>query len=71
MFLPATVVHFFAGTVGVPVLILLAGVVLLTVTMVLLGVRLPWSQATTPTPSEKRPAERSNRPNSMTGPDAA
>jgi Predicted membrane protein (DUF2157) len=71
MFLPATVVHFFAGTVGVPVLILLAGVVLLAVTLVLLGVRLPWSQAATPTPSEERPAERSNRSDSMTGPDAA
>jgi hypothetical protein len=71
MFLPATVVHFFAGTVGVPLLILLAGVVLLTATLVLLGVRLPWSRAGTPTPSKERRAERSNRPDSMTGPDAA
>jgi Predicted membrane protein (DUF2157) len=71
MFLPATVVHFFAGTVGVPVLILLAGVVLLTVTVVLLGVRLPWSHEATPTPSEKRPAERSNRSDSAAGPHAA
>jgi hypothetical protein len=31
MFLPATVVYFFAGTVGVPVLLLLAVVVLLTI----------------------------------------
>jgi hypothetical protein len=71
MFLPATVVHFFAGTVGVPVMILLAGVVLLTVTLVLLGVRLPWSQAATPSPSEKSPAERSNRSDFAAGPPAA
>jgi hypothetical protein len=71
MFLPATVVHFFAGTVGVPVLILLAGVVLLTVTLVLLGVRLPWSRAATPTSSEEQPAERSNRSDSAAGPHAA
>jgi hypothetical protein len=68
MFLPATVMYFFAGTVGVPLLILLAGVVLLTITLVLLGVRLPWSRAATPTPSKERPAERSNRPDSITGP---
>jgi hypothetical protein len=41
MFLPATVVYFFAGTVGVPVLLLLAGVVLLAITLVLLGRRPP------------------------------
>jgi hypothetical protein len=71
MFLPATVVHFFAGTVGVPVLILLAGVVLLTITLVLLGVRLPWPQRAAPTPPEKRPAERTNRSDSAAGPHAA
>ena len=36
LFLPATVIYFFAGTVGVPLLLLLAGVVLLAVTLVLL-----------------------------------
>jgi hypothetical protein len=71
MFLPATVVHFFAGTVGVPVLILLTGVVLLTVTLVILRVRLPWSHAATPTPSQKRPAERPSRSDSTPGPHAA
>lgn len=43
-FLPATVVHFLPGTVGVPVLILLTGAVLLAVTLVLLRMRPPWSQ---------------------------
>jgi hypothetical protein len=37
------VAHFFAGTVGVPVLILLTGAVLLAVTLVILRVRPSWS----------------------------
>ncbi|HZD02033.1 MAG TPA: hypothetical protein VFA46_18125 [Actinomycetes bacterium] len=40
VFLPWTVVHFFAGTLGVPVVILLCGVVLLVVAVMLL--RAPW-----------------------------
>ena len=72
MFLPATVVYFFAGTVGVPVLLLLAGVVLLTVTLVLLRWRpLPRVQATPSTPASKRPEERSSPSDSPTGPRAA
>ncbi len=71
LFLPATVTHFFAGTVGVPVLILLAGAVLLAVTLVMLRVRLPWSHAAPPTPSKKQPEERSSRLDSTPGPRAA
>ena len=67
MFLPATVVHFFAGTVGVPVLILLTGVVLLTVTLVVLRVRGPWSPTGTPMPSDRRKAERSSHSDSASG----
>jgi hypothetical protein len=70
MFLPATVVYFFAGTVGVPVLLLLAGVVLLTVTLALLRWRQPRVQAT-PTPASKRPEERSSPSDSSTGPRVA
>jgi hypothetical protein len=43
MFLPETVVHFFPGTVGVPIVILLTGAVLLAVTLVILRVRPSWS----------------------------
>jgi hypothetical protein len=46
MFLPATVVHFFPGTVGVPVLILLTGAALLAVTLVMLRVHPSWSHGT-------------------------
>jgi len=67
MFLPATVIHFFAGTVGVPLLILLAGVVLLAVTLVLLRWRRPWLQAMPPTPAKQRPEERSSRSDSTIG----
>ena len=70
MFLPATVIYFFAGTVGVPVLILLAGVVLLIVTLVLLRRRQPRAQAT-PTPARERPEERSSPSDSTSGPRAA
>jgi hypothetical protein len=66
MFLPATVLHFFAGTVGVPVLLLLAGMGLLAATLVLLGRRRPRAQATPPTPVSKRlrsgPARRTRPP---------
>jgi hypothetical protein len=48
MFLPATVLHFFAGTVGVPVLLLLAGVVLLAVTLIMLRCRRHWPQVSHP-----------------------
>lgn len=41
IFPPATVVHFFAGTLGVPLLLLLAGVALLAVTLALLRRRQP------------------------------
>jgi hypothetical protein len=58
MFLPATVIHFFAGTHGGPVLILLAGVVLLAITLVMLRWRRPWPQAMAPTPAKERPEER-------------
>jgi hypothetical protein len=58
MFLPATVIYFFAGTVGVPVLLLLAGVVLLIVTLVLLRRRRPWAPATS-RPPKKRSEEQS------------
>jgi hypothetical protein len=71
MLLPATVIHFFAGTVGVPVLILLAGVVLLTITLVLLRWRQPRAQAAPPTPVRKWPEERSSPSDSPTGPRAA
>jgi hypothetical protein len=71
MFLPATVIYFFAGTVGVPLLILLAGVVLLAITLVLLRWWRPWAQAMPPTPARERPKERSSRPGSATGPRAA
>lgn len=71
IFLPATVVHFFAGTVGVPLLILVTGVVLLTVTLVMLRVRPPWSRAATPTPSGKRAEERSSPSDPTAGPRAA
>ena len=67
MFLPATVVHFFAGTVGVPVLILLTGVVLLAATLVMLRVRLPWSHARPLTPADKRPREDSSGQDSAAG----
>jgi hypothetical protein len=72
MFLPATVVYYFAGTVGVPVLLLLAGVVLLIVTLVLLRWRpLPRAQATPSTPASKQPEERSSPSDAPTGPRAA
>jgi hypothetical protein len=71
MFLPATVVYFFAGTVGVPVLLLLAGVVLLAVTLVLLRRRQPRAQATPPTPASKRSEGRSSTSGSPTEPRAA
>jgi hypothetical protein len=71
MFLPATVVHFFAGTLGGPVLILLAGVVLLAITLVMLRWRRPWRQAMPPTPARERPEERSSRLDSTTGPRTA
>jgi hypothetical protein len=72
MFLPATVVYYFAGTVGVPVLLLLAGVVLLAVTLVLLRWRpLPRAQATPSTPASKQPEERSSPSDAPTGPRAA
>ena len=72
MFLPATVIYFFADTVGVPVLLLLAGVVLLTVTLVLLRWRpLPRAQATLSTPTSKQPEEPSSPSDSTTGPRAA
>jgi hypothetical protein len=71
MFLPATVIHFFAGTVGVPLLLLLAGVVLLAVTLILLRWRPPRTQAMPPTPARERPDERSSRSGSGTGPRAA
>jgi hypothetical protein len=71
MFLPATVVHFFAGTVGVPVLLLLAGVALLAITLVLLGRRPPGAQAMPPTPASTRPEEPSSPLDSPTGPRAA
>jgi hypothetical protein len=58
MFLPTTVVHFFAGTVGVPLLILLAGVVLLTITLVPLRVRLPGHRQRRP--RRPRSAQRSD-----------
>jgi len=70
MFLPATVVYFFAGTVGVPVLVLLAGVGLLAITLVLLRRRPPRAQATAP-PASKQPEERSSPSDSPTGPRAA
>jgi hypothetical protein len=70
MFLPATVIHFFAGTVGVPLLILLAGVVLVAVTLVLLRRRPPRATAT-PTPAGQQPEERSSPSDSPTGPPAA
>jgi hypothetical protein len=70
MFLPATVVHFFAGTVGVPVLLLLAGVALLALTLVLLVRRPPRTQATD-TPAGAQPDERSSPLDSPTGPRAA
>jgi hypothetical protein len=70
MFLPATVVYFFADTVGVPVLLLLAGVVLLAITLVLLGRRPPRAQATAP-PASKQPEERSSPSDSPTRPRAA
>ncbi|HEY7605728.1 MAG TPA: hypothetical protein VID07_02995 [Actinomycetes bacterium] len=56
MFLPATVVHFFAGTVGVPVLLLLTGVVLLALTMTLLRWRPPPGTQAPPMPAGGRPA---------------
>jgi hypothetical protein len=72
MFLPATVVYFFAGTVGVPVLLLLAGVVLLAITLVLLRRRpIPRAQTTPSTPASKQPEERSSPSDSPTGPGAA
>lgn len=71
MFLPATVIYFFAGTVGVPLLLLLAGVVLLAVTLVLLRRRQPWVQATPRTPAGERPEERSSPSDVLTGPPAA
>jgi hypothetical protein len=71
MFMPATVVHFFAGTVGVPVLLLLAGVVLLAVTLVLLRWRPSRARATLPTPASTRPEERFGPSDSPTGPRAA
>jgi hypothetical protein len=40
---PSVTTFAFPGTVGVPVLILLTGVVLLAVTLVILRVRPPWS----------------------------
>jgi hypothetical protein len=70
MFLPATVVHFFAGTVGVPVLLLLAGVALLALTMTLLRWRSPRAQATD-TPAGAQPDEPSNPLDAPTGPRAA
>jgi hypothetical protein len=66
MFLPATVVYFFAGTVGVPVLLLLAGVVLVAITLVLLGRRPTRDQATTP-PASEQPEERSSPSDSRPG----
>ena len=70
MFLPATVVYFFADTVGVPVLLVLAGVGLLAITLVLLGRRPTRAQATA-TPASKQPEERSSPSDSPTGPRAA
>ena len=71
MFLPATVIYFFAGTVGVPLLMLLAGVALLAITLVMLRRRQPRVQATPPTPVSKRSEERSSTSDSPTGPRAA
>jgi hypothetical protein len=71
MFLPATVLHFFAGTVGVPVLLLLAGVVLLAVTLIMLRWRRPWPQVRPPRPTKGRPEERSSTSHSTTGQHAA
>jgi hypothetical protein len=71
LFLPATVLHFFAGTVEVPLLLLLAGMVLLAVTLALLRWRQPRGQATPPTPASRRPEERSSPSESPTGPRAA
>jgi hypothetical protein len=71
MFLPATVLHFFAGTVGVPLLMLLAGVVLLAVTLFMLRWRPPRAQVTPSTPASKRSEERSSTSDSPTGPPAA
>jgi hypothetical protein len=71
VFLPTKVVHFFAGTVGVPVLILLSGVALLAVTLVILRVRLPWAHAPAPMPSDPPPKERTSPSDSTAGPDAA
>jgi hypothetical protein len=71
MFLPATVLHFFAGTVGVPLVMLLAGVVLLAVTLFMLRWRPPRAQVTPSTPASKRSEERSSTSDSPTGPPAA
>jgi hypothetical protein len=71
MFLPATVIYFFAGTVGVPVLLLLAGVVLLAVTLIMLRCRRPWPQVRPRRPTKGRPEERSGTSHSTTGPHAA
>jgi hypothetical protein len=65
--LPATVVHFFAGTVGVPLLLLLARVVLLAVTLVLLRWQQSRARATPPTPAGGRPAEWSSPADSRVG----
>jgi hypothetical protein len=70
MFLPATVLHFFAGTVGVPVLLLLAGVAMLAITLVLLGRRPSRAQAIG-TPAGAQPDEPSNPLDSPTRPRAA
>jgi hypothetical protein len=70
-FLPAMVVHFLAGTVGVPLLMLLIGVVLVAVALVLLRWRQPRAQVTPPTPAGERSEERSGPSDFPTGPRAA